>query len=74
MSIIKTAEAVYFARLAIGQVVHLRIEPFDDRSPGMVTAIHVREGLVTYGVSWADPRQETVHQELELITDDEEGE
>jgi hypothetical protein len=43
-------------------------EPGNPVTFGMVTAIHVRPGMTSYSVTWADSRQETVHFEMELAS------
>ena len=67
---IGSGASVYRVKHEIGDTVYLAVEPFDERSPGMVTALHVRPGLITYGVTWADTRTETVHQAIELVAAD----
>jgi hypothetical protein len=50
-----------------GDIVYLRIR--EERVAGMVTAIHLYPTGKTYGVSWADDGQESVHYALELDTE-----
>lgn len=53
--------------------VYLALDPIDDRPVGMITAVHVRIGLITYGVTWRDTREETVHQAFELVPAEDES-
>ncbi len=52
----------------MGEIVFLRCTT--ERKPGVVTGIKLRPlGGVSYGVSWGDNRQETVHFACELTTE-----
>jgi hypothetical protein len=61
------------ALFGIGDTVYLKLHAWDDRVPGMVTSLHVRPGLVTFGVTWTDNRQETIHYGMELVGGEDEA-
>lgn len=54
---------VFESDFFIGQTVSFRLAPEDI---GLVTGIQVRDGCVTYLVTWGDDRRETQHFAFEL--------
>jgi hypothetical protein len=55
----------------LGAIVALKLQQADawaggQPTKGIITAIHIRPGMTSYSVTWADNRQKTSHFEMEL--------
>lgn len=64
-------DAIHETAFEIGETVFLKIQPWDHRSPGMITGIRFYPGGHHYSVTWSDNRQETSHYEIELARDED---